>query len=88
MRKISFLAATVFVTISLSAFSQTDPLRKDGPPKKVSSSLSSQEKASKIKELEAKIAINQTDPTFPPAELEKQKKELAGLRKSKTSSGK
>lgn len=81
MKKTIYLAGIILGLGATSLCAQEAPTSK-----KTSSFISfasEKEKSSKIKELENKIKIDETDPSFPADELKKEKQQLAEMKKAK-----
>lgn len=81
MKKTIYLAGIILGISATSLCAQEAPASK-----KNSTTISfstEKEKNSKIKELENKIKIDETDPSFPADELKKEKQQLAEIKKTK-----
>lgn len=81
MKKTIYLTFVLACLMCNSAISQETPVQKS---KATTITFSSEkEKNIKIKELEAKIKINESDPTYPANLLTREKQELRDLKKAK-----
>jgi hypothetical protein len=76
--------STIFLCafLSLSAFGQTAETKKTNDQKEIVFSTQN-EKDACIKKMEDKLKIDLIDATYPSADLEKQKQELAKAKKTK-----
>lgn len=81
MKKTIYLSFVLACLMSYSAISQETPVKKSTAT--TVTFASEKEKNMKIKELEAKIKINESDPTYPVDVLAKEKQELLDLKKAK-----
>ncbi len=76
---------TLFLMLCLTFFAnaQENPKQKTGAGSKTEVSYNSlEEKNKSIKEQEARLKINQSDPTYPKDVLEKEKKTLEASKKA------
>ncbi len=81
MKKTIYLAGIIIGLGATSLSAQEAPTSKKNS--NTISFSSEKEKNSKIKELENKIKVDETDPSFPVDELKKEKQQLAEMKKAK-----
>ncbi len=79
MKKLLYIPALLACLISVTATAQEAPSAKT----KTVTFATEKEKSEKIKELEAKIKVDESDPTYPAKELAKEKQQLQELKKAK-----
>ena len=86
MKKTFYLAAIIL------GFSAASLCAQEAPSSKTKSTTitfaSEKEKSDKIKSLESKIKIDETDPSFPVDELKKEKQQLTEIKNAKVASTK
>lgn len=81
MKKTIYLSFVLSCLMSYSAISQETPVKKTNTT--TVAFASEKEKSLKIKELETKIKVNESDPTYPVSVLTKEKQELLDMKKAK-----
>jgi cytochrome c-type biogenesis protein CcmH/NrfG len=82
LKTLLFMLCAFLYSSSFAQEGNTKLVNKPAPEQLMTFSKQS-EKDTFIKQLEDKLKINLTDPSYPAAEIEKQKKELIAVKKAK-----